>query len=303
MLINAQQIEQEKAMPGERRYGDILEAYDPDKAITGKSFALVGYATHQGAVRNDGRGGSGKGPDRIRQEFSRLYVHHEAAVYDGGTVADQGEPLEVLQEELRLRVEELQAKGLTVIVLGGDHSLAWPHYQAVAEGFGEAELSILNLDAHFDMRDNPQANSGTSFYQILQRRKKQGLPFVCQVIGISEYTNSRKLFDLAYQERVRYQLFDEMDLDEIRFFILRSSHLYLNVCMDVISSGIAPGVSAADPLGLSAREVYEIIKIAARSGKVKGFGIAETAPAHDEDNSTAKLAARYAAAFIQYSMG
>lgn len=303
MLIHALQTEHNEVLSGESRYGDILSAYDPTTAVAGKAFALVGYATDQGALRNNGRGGAGKGPERIRQELARLYVHHKASVYDGGTIADRGEPLEVLQEELRQRVSELEARGLRVIVLGGDHSLAWPYYQAVAEGFGEDGLSVLNVDAHFDMRDHPQANSGTSFYQILQHRKSLGLPFRCQVIGISEYTNSRKLFDLASREGVRYQLFDELDLNEIRSFIERSAHLYLNVCMDVISSGIAPGVSAADPLGLSAKEVYEIIKFAALSGKVRGLGIAETAPAHDEDNSTAMLAARYAASFMEYSKG
>lgn len=291
-----------KAKPGpkgELKFEHTLQGVPEGKK--GCGFALLGYCTHQGAVRNSGQPGSEQGPDRIRQELSRLYVHiPEGILLDGGDVVDEGEELEVLQKELQDRMTQLLDWGYDVILIGGDHSIAWPQYQALSSKLGV--FTIINFDAHFDMRDNSQRNSGTSFYQILQERKNKGKPFDYNVIGLSPYTNSAKLFQLAKEEKVWYQYFDEFDVKEIKKVSKRSDHLMVNICMDVVGSATAPGVSAQDPLGLSGTQVLQGLKLLVSTGKVRSLAIAETAPQQEEGSATARLAARYVLAYVEESI-
>lgn len=287
---------------GELRFENIIEAVEAGRQYQG--YCLLGYKTDQGAIRNNGRPGSKGGPDQIRKELNRLYYHlPEAIVYDGGDIIDEGEELEVLQEELRQRILTLEGQGLKVILLGGDHSLAWPQYQAISQLTEAEDLSIINFDAHFDMRANAICNSGTSFHQILKDRQAKGLPFEYRVLGVSPYTNSAKLFQLARQEKVWMQYFDDFNLPEIRRITDESQEIMLNICMDVVGSATAPGVSAVDPLGLSGLQVYQGLKIIAGSGKVRGFALAETAPEQEDGDLTARLAARYVVAYLNACEG
>src|SRR5699024_8784052 len=70
-----------------------------------------------------------------------------------------------------------------------------------------SKIGIINIDAHFDMRDyDKQPSSGTMFKQILDQDDQVGY----FVLGIQKNGNTKALFERADEYGVRYILEDEL---------------------------------------------------------------------------------------------
>jgi formiminoglutamase len=118
------------------------------------------------------------------------------------------------------------------------------------------------------------------------------------VIGIQHAGNIRQLFETAKKYNTNIILADELHqgqqqkcVDFVDRVIDQTEMIYLSVCLDVFSAAYAPGVSAAQPLGLAPWDVIPLIRQLATSGKVVSFDIAELSPRYDVDYRTARLAA------------
>jgi formiminoglutamase len=62
--------------------------------------------------------------------------------------------------------------------------------------------------------------------------------------------------------------------------------------MDGFSSAFAPGVSAPSPMGISPDIAFRIFELIASSKKLISMDVVELNPTFDQDNATARLAAR-----------
>lgn len=78
------------------------------------------------------------------------------------------------------------------------------------------------------------------------------------------------------------------------------SPLYLSLCVDAIDQAHAPGVSARSPMGLTPREVAQVVSTVAATGRVAAFGIAEVNPSRDHDDITAQSVAQVIEVFTRH---
>ena len=136
------------------------------------AFGIIGFCCDTGISRNGGRVGAIQGPQIIREMLAKLAMHKQDVIcYDAGDILCTNHDLETAQAALGHAVSRLLNKGITPIVLGGGHELAFGHYLGIAKSFHKENLGIVNFDAHFDMRpllpDN-KGSSGTPFLQIAQ---------------------------------------------------------------------------------------------------------------------------------------
>lgn len=72
-----------------------------------------------------------------------------------------------------------------------------------------AKLGVLNIDAHFDLRADATPSSGTPFRQMADRERQRGEHLHYAVLGISQTSNTRALFDTAAALGVAYLLDDD----------------------------------------------------------------------------------------------
>ena len=152
---------------------------------------------------------------------------------------------------------------------------------------------MINIDAHFDTRDEGYSTSGTSFRQILEEDDNADY----LVLGISQGGNTQALFNYA-KEKI-FNLYMQMNYyirylpikDMIERFIHNHDTVMFTICMDVVDSAFAPGVSAPAVLGIYPHTVFELAKRVIPSEKVKSISIAEMNPTYDSDQRTAKLVA------------
>ena len=194
-------------------------------------------------------------------------------------------------------------QGCTPLVLGGGHEVAWGTFQGVALARPGARILIVNLDAHFDLRQAREGNSGTPFRQIQEHCAARGLPFDYRVLGISRFANTQALFDRADALQVRYVLDDALQteagvhaaLADLAPDLQACDAVYLTLDTDVLPAAVAPGVSAPAPLGVPLWCVEAVVDAVLASGKLVAADVAEFNPAFDRDGITAKVVARLAA--------
>lgn len=266
--------------------------------------ALMGFAVDEGVRRNAGRAGAAEGPRALRGALASLPVLGEPALWDAGDVYCEGGALEAAQAALGTRVAQAMKQGCLPLVLGGGHEVAWGSFQGIAQARpNDKRVLIVNFDAHFDLRQAAQANSGTPFRQIHDWCVSQGRPFDYRVLGISRFANTQALFERADAWDVRYWLDDALQTDDgveqarlaLAQDLAQCDAVYLTVCLDVLPGGQAPGVSAPAALGVPLARVLALMDEVLSAGKLVAADIAELNPTLDRDGLTARVAARIAA--------
>ncbi len=281
------------------RWHQVVEYIDLERVSDVKhGFCIIGFKSDEGVKRNRGRVGAKKAPDEIRKCLFSLPWHFgSVALYDAGDVECSGD-LELAQDELKSLVSIVHEKKLFPIILGGGHEVAFPSIMGFYESRGKLP-SIVNFDAHFDMRDYSSGpTSGTSFRQIGDFCKSRGERFKYCCVGIQKSANTKELFDVAKDygakwidiEMVRFN--PKRALAELSAFLDESLDVHLTICSDVFAEYLAPGVSAPQPFGLQLTEFLNLFYLVLKSGKLTGFDIAEVSPPLDEGFRSSNLAAR-----------
>lgn len=256
--------------------------------------ALLGFASDEGVHRNKGRVGAVDGPTALRSALASLAVHEDLAVVDHGDIAVVGTDLEDGQRRLGAAVEAARDETPLTVVLGGGHETAWGSYLGLGQ---RPRLGVLNLDAHFDLRQEEQPTSGTPFLQIARDRHAQGLAVHYAVLGVSRVSNTGVLFDTAEELDAPWLLDDDCQdlappLAFVQRFLEDVDEVYLSIDLDVLPAAAAPGVSAPAALGVPPFVIQAVCDVVADSGKLIHLDVTELNPRLDVDDRTAKLAAR-----------
>ena len=151
---------------------------------------LLGFACDAGVARNHGRVGAAGGPAAIRQALRNIPVHDCRALADGGNIVCDGDALESAQHALGEAVRHELDAGRFPLVLGGGHEMAYASFSGLAAhaqgAAGIPRIGIFNFDAHFDLRRDERATSGTPFLQALVDAAGRERALSYRVLGISE---------------------------------------------------------------------------------------------------------------------
>ncbi len=282
----------------------------PVAQATETGAVIVGFACDVGVSRNQGRPGAKRAPEFIRRMLANLPVRGCTDIFDAGDVICAAEALEEAQDELAGLVARQLDAGLFPLVLGGGHEVAYGSFAGLGRHLhGQAQpasIGIINLDAHFDLRLETFASSGTPFLQIADHCAAADWPFHYCCLGISDFSNSAALFARAKALGVLWRRDEDMTLNKldqllvtVTAFMARVDHLYLTICLDVLPAAVAPGVSAPAARGVSLEVIEPLIDRICASGKLRLADIAELNPDKDIDQRTARVAARLAGRIIE----
>ncbi|MDN5688446.1 MAG: formimidoylglutamase [Brachybacterium sp.] len=273
-------------------------------------IAVLGFRSDEGVRRNRGRVGAADGPAALRRALAPLALHGPLAegavgLHDLGDAETVGEDLEGGQDRASaLTSAALDRPGaLLSVVLGGGHETAWSSYRGLmGSGLGPRagqRWGVLNLDAHFDLREEPRPTSGTPFAQMARAEQQAGRDLRYAVLGIAEPSNTGALFTRARELGVRWwtdQQCLEAGTDGIRRFVEDFAAdldiLYLTIDLDVLPAATAPGVSAPAAYGVPLPLIAAAVRAAAGSGKLALLDVVELNPSLDVDARTARAAAR-----------
>ena len=247
---------------------------------TSPGVVLLGYACDEGVRRNHGRPGAAAGPSEIRRALAPLARHSVIPVYDADDITVTDQDLEAAQTALAQRTAELLDQHRLVIALGGGHDIAWGTYQGsqLSKRLQGRRMAIINLDAHFDLRQADRPTSGTPFRQIANTRALFNEADALGVDYIEDINCTARLIDSV--------------LDSVTKVINRADVIHLSIDLDALPASVAPGVSAPAAFGVPLEVVLAILELLASSQKLAIVDIAELNPSFDIDARTARVAAR-----------
>lgn len=288
--------------------------------MTGCRVGLVGLPDDTGVTLNGGRAGAAVGPSAFRAALARYGVANPIGwtypkVFDAGDVAPvaggSAEALRATHDRVRAAVRGVLDLGLFPIAVGGGHDLTLAFAGAVIEWHreratggsededgdgdergGEPEWGCVYCDAHLDVRQ--QVGSGMPFRGLIERHGVRPL----LVEGLDDMANARELVEWFEDHGGEVGEPDEPAEDRYQEVFADTRHIVASFDMDALDMGVAPGVSAMNPCGMSVRDAEGHVRRWGADPRVVCFDIMELNPAHDEGGRTARAAARLFLAFL-----
>ena len=239
------------------------------------------------------------GPDVIRDAFNNIEIFHPNLQVDLETsdIKDFGNIQHtVVATEMLNMVEkitsELRKKNKLIIVLGGEHLLTLGSYMSFPKQTG-----YVVFDAHYDLRDE-YANTKLSHAAYLRRIvEKRGADNIIHVGARSfvkeelEFLTKNKINSISDKE-IRLGNAARLLKDAVSSF----DELYVSIDLDVLDPAFAPGVGNPEAVGITSRELYDMI-ISLEDKKIIGTDVVELNPSFD-NGSTASLAAKMISTII-----
>jgi formiminoglutamase len=279
--------------PNDQRLGEIVipgtDGYDAAQVV------ILACPQDIGVQRNRGRPGAAQGPDAIRRCLYRLGITGliNVTICDLGDVSTEGD-LEAIHDRLRALAAYIIADGKLLIMLGGGNDISFPDMAALASVAPPPVLAI-NIDAHYDVRADQPANSGTPYRQLIE----SGFiaPHRYWVFGVQPFANAS-----AYTEYLREQGATIVELSTARHYgVADTMRTMLSTSdaasigwgfdLDVVQAAEAPGVSAPNPLGMRGDELVALAALAGAEPRTRLIEFSELNPQYDLDDRTARLAA------------
>lgn len=171
-------------------------------------------------------------------------------------------------------------------VLGGEHSITPPCVEAHVARHGD--LTVLQLDAHADLRDNYEGSPWS--HAAAMRRVVEHAPVVGVGIRALCREEAEALPELPVTHfTARRCASDDGWIEEVIEAL--GERVYLTLDMDALDPSIAPSVGTPEPGGLGWWQVIDLLDRVGRTRRVVGMDLVECNPATPEDR-TAFLAAR-----------
>lgn len=202
--------------------------------------------------------------------------------------ADQGS-LESVLAHVHTATLGLLEDGKFPVLLGGEHSLTPAAVSAAARKF--SDLSVLQIDAHADLRDTYQDNRNS--HACALRRVVETCPAV--QVGIRSLSKE----EVEAIPRLPTKIFWAKDLlgrpaHEWSGAVVQalSPHVYLTLDVDGLDPSIMPATGTPEPGGLTWEQVTGLVRAVARERKIVGMDVVELLPTpglHAADFLVAKL--------------
>jgi len=159
------------------------------------------------------------------------------------------------------------------VIIGGEHTVTVGAVQAAAKAF--ANLSVVSLDAHHDLRDSYKDSKLS--HACVNRRISE----ICKIIiaGSRSLSKEEKNF-LPNPNVAIFSAYDIMDMpkwkEQIRDML--TENVYMSIDLDVFDPSIMPSVGTPEPGGLGWYEILDFTNYIIQYKNVIGFDVVELCP-------------------------
>ena len=176
-------------------------------------------------------------------------------------------------EQVRSLIATILSDGKTPALLGGEHTLTVGAAFACAERF--ADLSVLYLDAHADLRESYMgARWG---HASVARRLSEICPLA--QVGVRSISAEEHRFAMSSGTPIFFWPTDkdsEALISEVCAKL--TNNVYVSIDLDVMDPSIMSAVGTPEPGGMTWWDVTRLLKGVAERTRVVGFDIVELSP-------------------------
>jgi len=222
------------------------------------------------------------------------------------TIVDHGDALVIPGDAhaghrtLRESVGRVLDAGAVPIILGGDHSIAYPDIATVAGRHEAGSVAVVQFDTHADTATELGGlkwSHGTPFRHLVDDEVIPGTRLI--QVGLRGYWPFVDEFNWARSKGVRWHRMNEVIergidavVDDVLTEISDAEHLYLSVDIDVLDPAYAPGTGTPEPGGMTSRELLRAVRRLTVARGLAGMDVVEVSPPYDHAGITAMAAHR-----------
>ncbi len=230
--------------------------------------------------------GADKGPEAFLEASENMEIYdlesdtevHKHGIWLSEELICDENP-EIMTQQIKEKTLKFLSDGKLFTMIGGEHSISIGAIMACTEKFNN--LSVLQLDAHSDLRDE---YNGTAFNHACAMHWASKNTNLVQVgirsmaIEEKEFINKNKIFyaeDIANRNNWQQEVIDKL-----------SENVYLTVDLDYFDPSIVPATGTPEPGGLLWYPSLDLLKKLAKQKNIIGFDIVELSPhpAHPASN-------------------
>ena len=263
-----------------------------------------------------GMRGAAQGPHSIRSggaflHYSPMTYRHQHVDLDPFevlNVVDYGDaPVDPLSTDnsvpmIRSFVREIVESGSIPLLVGGDHSIAWPNIAAMSDVYGPGKVGVVHFDAHADASDNffgHLSSHGSPIRRLIQDEHIPGSNFV--QVGLRGFYPDQATHNWMQDQGMkthfmaeieRYGFEKVMDTAVDQALAAGAEHLYISLDIDVLDPAYAPGTGTPEPAGLTPRELFPMLRRLSHEVGIVGAELVEVNPLVDPGYTTALVANR-----------
>jgi agmatinase len=180
---------------------------------------------------------------------------------------------EKMMDELYDTTKELLKSNKFVCMLGGEHSVSAPIIKAHAEKYHD--LSVLQIDAHADLRDTYDGTPHSHASIMARVVKDLRIPSV--QVGIRSISaDEARLLDSGLPTRIFWarDIVGKTDWIDSAVDSL-TDNVYLTIDIDGLDPSIVPTTGTPEPGGLGWYETLELIRKIAEKKRIVGMDLVE----------------------------
>jgi len=243
------------------------------------------------------------GPDSIRDAFNNIEIFQPEfgvdleveAITDLGNTRHTVVAAEMLQMVKNV-TSELKKQDKQIIILGGEHLITLGSFTCFPKDTG-----YVVFDAHYDLRDqyaDIKLSHAAYLRRIVEERGSENIVHVGARAFVKEELAFLKEHNIATvsDKEIRNGNGPKLLKDITSTF----DRVYLSVDLDVLDPAFAPGVGNPEAVGISSRELYDMITTL-QNKKIVAADMVELNPTYD-NGSTASMAAKMIATIIAMNL-
>ena len=243
------------------------------------------------------------GPDAIRDAFNNIEIFQPEFGVDLETVNinDLGNTRHtVVATEMLQMVKnitsELKKQNKQIIILGGEHLVTLGSFPCFPKDTG-----YVVFDAHYDLRDqyaDIKLSHAAYLRRIVEEHGSENIihvgarAFVKEEFAFLKEHNIRTVSDKEIRNGNGAKLLKDMTST--------FDNLYLSIDLDVLDPAFAPGVGNPEAVGISSRELYDLVTTL-QNKKIVAADIVELNPTYD-NGATASMAAKMISTIIAMNL-
>jgi len=243
------------------------------------------------------------GPDAIRGTFNNIEIFQPEFGVDleAVNINDLGNTKHtVVATEMLQMVEnitsELKKQNKQMIILGGEHLITLGSFTCFPKDTG-----YVVFDAHYDLRDqyaDIKLSHAAYLRRIVEKRGSENIvhvgarAFVKEELAFLKEHNIRTVSDKEIRDGNGAKLLNDITST--------FDSLYLSIDLDVLDPAFAPGVGNPEAVGISSRELYDLVTTL-QNKKIVAADIVELNPTYD-NGATASMAAKMISTIIAMNL-
>ncbi len=206
---------------------------------------------------------------------------------------------EATLKKIKSTCQKLLKDDKFIFLLGGEHSVSIGHFQALAEKYNSKDVTILQIDAHCDLRndDSDYSDKPSNLAHSTVMRRASELGYNIVQVGIRTYDKSE--YEYFSNPKNNIKVFEwglkKPSIEEILKSI-KTKYLYITIDVDGFDPAHMPGTGTPVQGGLEWWYGLDLIEKAIKKSELIGADIVEVSPISDS------VLTEYGAAQICYSM-